>query len=474
MCAVLVAGCGSQGGARSESNEGGGASDDASRDANVADSESEAEPFDGATPLTDASLDVGLADVIGDAGEEVDSTAPEAAPAELEAGPDASSDATSAEASLDSSNAGATDAQGDGGCPPVTRTGSLAVTYQIDPAHTGGQPDDQLTLPLCQRWLHDFGESPEYALVADGSVFIATSPGPSGPAHVTALDELTGAVLWGPVDISGTYGYAGAAYDDGQIFVINFDGVLRALDAATGQSNWEAQLPDQYAFTSPPSCFGGVVFVSGAGEGGTLYAVNEVTGDVLWTQGVENGDHSSPAVSSAGVFVSYAGNQAYGFATADGTPLWHYEGPAEGGGGKTTALYGGEVYTRDFSGDLELGADDGTVAGTYQSDYIPAFSGGTMFTTSSGVLTAASLGDAGVAWASGGSVVLAPITVGSNVVMGTSTGIDVLSVADGTVVSSSALAGIPTPDEQDVRQLVGLSEADGMLFVPAGTTLAAY
>jgi outer membrane protein assembly factor BamB len=67
---------------------------------------------------------------------------------------------------------------------------------------------------------------------------------------------------------------------------------------------WARQLPGQYAFSSPPTAKDGVVYVSGAGSGGTLYAVDEASGTVLATQPVANGDDSSPALSADAVFVS--------------------------------------------------------------------------------------------------------------------------------------------------------------------------
>src|SRR5207237_4327777 len=128
----------------------------------------------------------------------------------------------------------------------------------------------------------------------------------------------TGATVWGPVDLGGIYSFSGIAYDNGLVFAVNFDGVLQSFDAQIGMRNWLVQLPGQYAFTSPPSALNGVVYVGGAGSGGTLYAVQETNGNVLWTGSVENGDHSSPTVSNDGVYVSYACEQVYDFAPGSG------------------------------------------------------------------------------------------------------------------------------------------------------------
>jgi outer membrane protein assembly factor BamB len=66
---------------------------------------------------------------------------------------------------------------------------------------------------------------------------------------------------------------------------VSFDGLLRAFDATAGTLNWSVQLPGQHASSSLLLQTSGVVYVRGAGSGGTVYAVSETDGLVLWTQG---------------------------------------------------------------------------------------------------------------------------------------------------------------------------------------------
>src|SRR4051795_11144865 len=139
----------------------------------------------------------------------------------------------------------------------------------------------------------------------------------------------------------------------------------------TGARSWNVRLPDQYSFSSPPTAANGVVYVDGAGSGGTLYAVGERAGDILWTRPVANGDMSSPALSPTSVFVSFSCPQSYGFERADGTPLWHYSGACEGGGGKMVAYHRDRVYVRgvllNSPNGLVLSARHGETRGTYGS-----------------------------------------------------------------------------------------------------------
>ena len=96
----------------------------------------------------------------------------------------------------------------------------------------------------------------------------------------------------------------------------------------------------------------GIVYTSGAGDGGTVYAVRESDGTLLWTQEVENGDDSAPAVTSDGVYVSYACPQTYKFNPTSGDLIWHFSGQCEGGGGESVAIYNGQVYVRDLVDEL--------------------------------------------------------------------------------------------------------------------------
>jgi outer membrane protein assembly factor BamB len=356
--------------------------------------------------------------------------------------------------------------------------GTEAVAYQINPAHSGWQVNSSVRLPLSQRWQHSFEGSISYPVVADGRVFVTTRQAANYGTNLYALNAETGALSWGPVALGGTYFWSAAAYEAGRVFTINFDGRLSAFESTSGKQDWSVQLPGQYAFSSAPTASGGLVYVGGAGSGGTLYAVDETNGKVLWSASVENGDDSSPAVSPIGVFVSYACNQAYGFNPVNGLPLWHYSGQCEGGGGKTVMLDSGTVYTRDFEGNLVLDAAHGTKHGTYASQTIPVAANGTLYTMDGGVLSATGTGETVARWTfGGGALTTAPIVVGQSVVVGTGAGLlSVLSAKDGSLLGQAQLAmGLSGPDEQNVSSpLTGLSAAEGKLFVPNGTELTAY
>jgi outer membrane protein assembly factor BamB len=366
--------------------------------------------------------------------------------------------------------------------PAATLLGAPAVAYQGGVTHDGNLQDTGLRLPLSVRWVHHFFGVTGYALIADGLVFVPETNTNAGFAkRVYALDAATGAEVWSQ-PVAGTYGWLGIAYDGGQIFVVNYDGLVRSLDGATGEERWSAQMPNQYSFSAPPTADNGILYIGGAGSGGTLYAVDETDGTILWSTSVGNGDRSSPALSDDDVFVSYACPQTYSFDRLTGSSNWHFEGPCSGGGGKTAAYYGGRLYVRDvFFGrknGLALDAATGTIASDFRSDLIPALHGTTGFFSQDGRLVARDLQTKEPLWRFQGDGMLrsAPLVVDDLVFVGSRSGMLYgLDVTTGrTDVSMDLVTGIRRPDEQGVRRpITGFNAGEGILVIPAAHRLYA-
>jgi outer membrane protein assembly factor BamB len=340
---------------------------------------------------------------------------------------------------------------------------------------------NSIVFPVSPAWSVTLNGPVSYPLIAGGKVFVTTAGiGTGYGTQLFALDEQTGNVVWGPVAITGTYNWSGLAYDQGMVFVINYDGLLQSFNAATGVAGWSTQLPGQSAFSSPPTAVNGIVYVGGAGSGGTVYAADESNGSVLWTSSVMNGDHSSPAVSSDGVFVSYP-CQVYKFDPITGSSLWHYSGPCEGGGGKTPAYANGLLYVRDpgEGSDKIFDASIGTMVGTFTATPIPALSAQTGFFQSAGTLQGIDLTTHNVLWSftGDGFLVSAPIVINQTVFVGSSSGnvYAVDSTTGAKMWSGAAGSTISGPDEQNVSQpLTGLGAGEGYLIVPAGSVLTAW
>jgi outer membrane protein assembly factor BamB len=357
--------------------------------------------------------------------------------------------------------------------------GDQAVAYQLDPAHDGFQSTGPIAAPLSQAWSVTLPGAVSYPLIVNGVVYVTASVSSGYGTTLYAIEQATGATLWSHA-LGGTYNFSGLAYDSGQVFTVNFGGQLTAFNAASGATDWSMSLPGQSSFTSPPTAANGYVYVGGAGSGGTLYAVSETSGSVAWTASVENGDHSSPAVSSTGVYVGYACDQDYDFNPLTGAQLWHFAGACEGGGGKTPVLAGGYVFNRDSSsGNVALSATAGAQQGSFGASHAPAAGGGELYAASGSTLSAVSdwgLGTTDWSFSGDGHLDTAPLIDGALIFEGSSSGnVYALNAADGsTAWSAAAGAAIAAPDEQNAVSLTGLGVAENTLIVPAGNSLVAY
>jgi len=234
----------------------------------------------------------------------------------------------------------------------VARAGSLATAYQIDARHDGDQTSGTLSVgSLRRKWSVTLGETGGYRLaavsypvIAGGRVFVTVEYSQGYGSELYALNAKTGAVDWS-VDLGGSYDSSALTYDGRRVFALNYDGVLTAFAPGTGHELWSVQIPDQYAFEAPPTAYDGVVYVSGAGSGGTLYAVSEADGVVRWARQVLGGDDGSPAVGDTGVYVSYDCQQDYRFSLR-GHLVWNHFTACSGGGGSTAVLHGSSLYAR--------------------------------------------------------------------------------------------------------------------------------
>jgi outer membrane protein assembly factor BamB len=364
---------------------------------------------------------------------------------------------------------------------PVTAPpGTAATAYQLNAGHTGAVGDGFWTGAL-RRWSVNLGAAISYPLIVGNEVYVTAGDNNSAGSRLYAINATTGTLDWGPVEVGAGSPWSGLAYDGGRVFTVNEHGTMEAFNAATGALAWTVQLPGQYMFSSPPTATAGVVYTGGAGSGGTLYAVDESTGAVLWTSSVMNGDNSSPAVSSSGVYVSYACGQTYDFAPGSGALQWHVNTSCEGGGGKTPVLANGRLYVRDFSYPGVFDAATGALLGTFAaSGPAPAVTASTVYDLQAGRLSASGTAPgSATSWTFSGDGTLssAPLVAGGDVfVAGTSGNIYALDGASGAVLwSANAGAAVAAPDEQNLSQpLTGLAASGGLLVVPAGTTLVAF
>lgn len=358
-----------------------------------------------------------------------------------------------------------------------TNVGGPAVAFQTDAAHSGEQPDGNLVAPLARLWSRDLPGTISYPLIADGRVFVMVAEPGSVTPRLYAFDARTGATLWGPIGLGSRY-WSGFALEGSRLFVLNAAGLLQAFDTADGAPLWATILIGQSSFTSAPTAFDGFVYTAGSGSGGTLYAVDATTGSTLWTQPVINGGNSSPAVSEAGVFVSYACGNTYRFDRLTGALLWHFAPGCSGGGGRTPALRDGTLFARHSSTSaVRFNATTGAVIGGFDAEVAPAFDGSGIYALSNDILTASTLSGA-FRWSFSGDGGLrsAPVVAGGTVYLGSTSGnLYALNTSDGSVIwSDDAGSTYASPDEHNAKQLAGLAIGEGLLVAPSGSRLLVY
>ena len=344
-----------------------------------------------------------------------------------------------------------------------------ATAYQITVDHAGVTTSGgTLALQLTPRWTVTLPDASSYPLIVGNRVYALAG------GLLYALDVQTGATLWGPTQAASGIG---TTYDAGKVFVVSNNGLLSSFDAASGAPGWSVQLPGQYSFSSPPTASNGAVYVGGAGSGGTLYAVNETNGAVLWTASVANGDNSSPAIGPNAVYVSYACLNTYSFNLTTGAQNWLNPASCEGGGGDTPVYANGRLYARDILGDDIFDAQTGTILGSFLSSTPPVVGANTAYYLNAGTLSAVNVATSTVRWtfAGDGGLTSAPIAVDQTVIIGSSAGtlygLDELSGR----VTWQVSTGLSLPSGVEYfGPANGFAIADGVLVVPAGKALLAY
>lgn len=377
----------------------------------------------------------------------------------------------------------------------AARADTSSIAYQADPAHDG-----RITLspgfvpPLRQIWSRDLGGHVSYPIIVNGTVFVTAGNNSNYGTQLYALDLGTGATIW-QKPLGGIYYWSNLSYDNGQLIVSNFDGVVRAYRAdRTGKPIWTAFLS---ILPTAPTASGGSVFSGGPNL--SVTTLKEKKGAVAWTSPV-NGSTTTPAVDdTGGVYFGYP-CQYYKFAQATGQKLWNNQGSCHGGGDAMPIYFDNRVFVRDWSsGDWILDAASGGTIGTFQSDQSPAFwqsvSGQQSMMTylyrsgDTPLLSSIDLGSGATNWTFHAdrfdNLITAPLVINDMVAVGTTSGIvDLLDAATGKKLWS-ANVGAPILDNNENtgiahdgdgfgRPMSGLGAGENVLLVPATHLLVAF
>jgi outer membrane protein assembly factor BamB len=225
-------------------------------------------------------------------------------------------------------------------------------------------------------------------------------------------------------------------------------GSVTAVNEDTGDVLWST--PTTSAVESSPALYDGVLYVGT--DNGTFYALDEQTGAVEWTQtlapaSATGSPQSSPAIDTSLNHPSVVvgnGDDVTALNLTTGNILW-----TEATGGPVTAT---PIY---FSNNIYIGSQDGT-------EY--AFNGGSGAT----VWTFATGGSISPTPGGGGPIIASNVTFGTEIAVGSMNGwiYYLTSTADSSTPGQPDVANYlsPPPDELgDAPGIVGLSGAVNFL-----------
>jgi outer membrane protein assembly factor BamB len=158
--------------------------------------------------------------------------------------------------------------------------------------------------------------------LADGLVFVSTQ-GPAGypypnPDAVIAFGALNGTVVWAHETNDTSSG--GPAVGGGRLFVpTSTTNEIYSLDEFTGALLWTRSLDGQVL--GSPTAADGCVFAGTLG--GTMYALDEVDGSIVWQVGGWGSiQHSTPVFNGTTVFFGTSSGSVCALDSANGSIVW--------------------------------------------------------------------------------------------------------------------------------------------------------
>lgn len=149
------------------------------------------------------------------------------------------------------------------------------------------------------------------ALQVDDRIFIGTADN-----YLLALDAQTGDVQW--EFETGHSIWAQPAYKDGTLFIASLDKTVYALTADTGQELWRATLGG--AIAGQPITDTDLVYVASFDR--KLHALDISTGQERWTAEASDWIWGSPALADGVVYFADARGNVYAVSAETGEQLW--------------------------------------------------------------------------------------------------------------------------------------------------------
>jgi outer membrane protein assembly factor BamB len=162
-------------------------------------------------------------------------------------------------------------------------------------------------------WRKDVGEGFAGPIVAAGKLILFYRA--NGKEIVDCLDAATGAKIWSydsPTTYRDDFGFdegprSAPAVADGAVYTFGAQGVLTALDFASGKKRWSVATNTQFnvkkgffGAAGAPLVEAGKVLVNVGGPGAGIVAFDAASGAVAWKATNDEAGYSSPSVATIG------------------------------------------------------------------------------------------------------------------------------------------------------------------------------
>jgi outer membrane protein assembly factor BamB len=190
-------------------------------------------------------------------------------------------------------------------------------------------------------------------------------------------------------------------------------GVFRAIDTGTGETQWSVALGN--VIDSSPAVSGSLVYVGTRAESGdSFYALNLADGSIAWSRPLGVID-SSPTVVDGTVYVGSGNHTFYALDASSGSTKWsHVTGSFVT---SSPAVVGNRVYVGSYEGQVLAfdATSGGSVAGGFSTrfavQFAPVVAAGQIFAVDQKYLYAANASSGHILWRVRHSNILAPPAV---------------------------------------------------------------